>query len=86
MRFFFTFSLLVAGASFADGSLSSDIRISSAALGYDLQYRVYIPGDVESAEELPALFITDGPAYIRHGGHERPFSSPTYSFCGTSGK
>ena len=67
MRFFFAFLLLVADASFADGSLSSDIRISSAALGYDLQYRVYIPGGVESAEELPALFITDGPAYIRHG-------------------
>ena len=27
----------------ADGKLSSDIRISSDSLGYDLQYRVYEP-------------------------------------------
>lgn len=59
--------LLVTGTAVAGGSLSPDIRISSDALGYDLQYRVYVPDGVESAENMPVLFITDGPGYIKQG-------------------
>ena len=59
--------LLFTGTAVAGGSISPDIRISSDALGYDLQYRVYVPEGVESAENLPVLFITDGPSYIRQG-------------------
>jgi enterochelin esterase-like enzyme len=67
MKYVFTLSLLVTGTVFASGTLSPDIRISSDALGYDVQYRVYVPSGVETAEDLPVLFITDGPRYIRQG-------------------
>jgi enterochelin esterase-like enzyme len=59
--------LLFTGTAVAGGSLSPDIRISSVVLGYDLQYRVYVPEGVESAENLPVLFVTDGPSYIKQG-------------------
>jgi len=59
--------LAVPFVAFADGTLTSDIRISSEALGYDLQYRVYLPEGVESLENLPVLYITDGPGYIKQG-------------------
>ena len=36
-------------------------------MGYDLQYRVYVPDAAESVESMPVLFITDGPAYIDQG-------------------
>jgi len=58
---------LSSGSAFADGSLTTDIRISSESLGYDLQYRVYTPEGVDSAEDLAVLFVTDGPGYIRQG-------------------
>jgi len=67
MQYFFALLLLVTGTAFASGSLSPDIRISSDALGYDLQYRVYVPEGVEFTENLPVLFITDGPGYIKQG-------------------
>jgi len=59
--------LLVSGAAAADGTLTPNIRISSATLGYDLQYRVYVPEGVETESDLPVLYITDGSDYIRHG-------------------
>jgi len=62
-----TVLLLISTAAFADGLLTSDIRISSELLGYDLQYRVYIPEGADSADDLPVLFVTDGPGYIRQG-------------------
>ena len=67
MKYVLASLLLFTGTAVAGGSLSPDIRISSDALGYDLQYRVYVPEGVESAENLPVLFITDGPSYIRQG-------------------
>ncbi len=67
MKYVFALLLLITGTAVAGGSLSPDIRISSVVLGYDLQYRVYTPEGVEAAEDLPVLFITDGPAYIRRG-------------------
>lgn len=59
--------LLLSAAAQADGSLSPDIRISSEILGYDLQYRVYVPADVEDLRSLPVLYVTDGPGYISEG-------------------
>lgn len=59
--------LLVPYIAFADSTLTSDIRISSEVLGYDLQYRVYLPDGVESLKNLPVLYITDGPGYIKQG-------------------
>ncbi|MDH3759003.1 MAG: hypothetical protein OES93_14215, partial [Gammaproteobacteria bacterium] len=55
--------LLFGGTAVAAGGLSPNVRISSDMLGYDIQYRVYTPQDVEAAENLAVLFITDGPAY-----------------------
>ena len=67
MRYVIALLLLITDTAIAGGNLSPDIRISSAALGYDLQYRVYTPEGVEAEKELPVLFITDGPAYIQRG-------------------
>ena len=67
MKRTFLLVLLFPGALFADGTLSPNTRISSEILGYDLQYRVYTPESVESASDLPVLFVTDGPGYIQNG-------------------
>lgn len=52
---------------FADGNLSDNIRFSSEALGYDLQYRVYEPEGARRNAALPTLYITDGQWYISRG-------------------
>lgn len=44
------------------GTLEGPIRISSAALGYDLQYWIYLPDD--GGESLPELYVTDGAGYL----------------------
>ncbi len=67
MKFVCALFLLCGGAAASAGSLSPNVRISSDILGYDLQYRVYTPEGIEAAENLAVLFITDGPAYIKHG-------------------
>ena len=54
-------------AANADSTLTSDIRITSEVLGYDLQYRVYLPDGYESLQDLPVLYVTDGPGYIKQG-------------------
>ncbi|MGI9202468.1 MAG: alpha/beta hydrolase [Woeseiaceae bacterium] len=59
--------LFLAGAAFADGTLSEDIRISSNVLGYDLQYRVYLPEGFEVQNKLPVLYVTDGHFYLDDG-------------------
>ena len=59
--------LFAANVAGADGMLTANTRISSEQLGYDLQYRVYIPENAASASDLPVLFVTDGPGYIRQG-------------------
>lgn len=50
----------------AAGTLSEDIRIESATLGYALQYRVYVP-DVPPGPALPTLYVTDGSWYLEQG-------------------
>jgi len=59
--------LLVSGTASADGTLTPDIRIASDALGYDLQYRVYLPAGYATLEDLAVLYVTDGPGYIQQG-------------------
>lgn len=59
--------LFVAGNAVAVDNLSEDLRISSEILGYDLQYRVYVPENAASRSDLPVLFVTDGPGYISQG-------------------
>lgn len=50
-----------------NGTLSKNQRIESTALGYALQYRVYTPAGVESLQNLPTLYVTDGQWYIDNG-------------------
>jgi enterochelin esterase-like enzyme len=59
--------LVLAGQAQASGNLSGDLRISSEALGYDLQYRVYLPEQYDTLEALPVIYVTDGPSYITDG-------------------
>lgn len=51
----------------AAGTLSDNIRIDSAVLGYPLQYRVYTPQRTLRRTRLPVLYITDGQGYISRG-------------------
>jgi len=48
--------------------LTRDIIIRSNALGYSLQYRVYIPAGHESMSDLPTMYVADGNWYIYQGG------------------
>ena len=59
--------LLLASTAFAGGTLSDNIRISSEDLGYELQYRVYLPEGHAEHDDLPVLFLTDGHGYISNG-------------------
>ncbi len=69
------FLLLIAGTASADGTVTDDIRISSNVLGYDLQYRVYVPEAYDPANEHPVLFLTDGQNYLSRGHMSRILSS-----------
>jgi enterochelin esterase-like enzyme len=51
----------------APGTLSDNIVIESDALGYKLQYRVYVPEHYLELSDLPVIFITDGQWYIESG-------------------
>lgn len=59
-------SLLFSSACMA-GVLSEDIRIESNALGYALQYRVYVPEVPAGTTKLPTLYLTDGQWYLSEG-------------------
>ena len=50
-----------------DGTLSDNIRIKSTHLGYDLQYRVYLPPGGDALSNLPTLYVADGQWYIKAG-------------------
>lgn len=47
--------------------LTDNILISSEALGYDLQYRVYVPDGADSLDVLPSLYVFDGQWYLEEG-------------------
>jgi len=51
----------------SEGMLSKNLRIESKALGYALQYRVYIPPGFETASNLPTIYMTDGQWYLESG-------------------
>ena len=54
-------------AAHAASTLTPDMRITSEVLGYELQYRVYLPDGYESQANLAVLYVTDGPGYIKMG-------------------
>ena len=62
------FLSLAFAAAAAEGSLGDNQRIFSNHLGYELQYRVYKPAGTSVDDQLPSLYVTDGPAYLAHGG------------------
>jgi len=47
------FATLFSSFAHANGTLSDNIRIKSDILGYDLQYRVYVPETVNPNDKLP---------------------------------
>jgi len=53
--------------AWAQGTLTDNRRISSEVLGYDLQYRVYIPQQSSADTAMPVIYITDGQWYISEG-------------------
>ncbi|MBP6285153.1 MAG: esterase family protein [Paludibacteraceae bacterium] len=46
------------------GTLSANQLITSTALGYNINYRVYLPYGYDSELSYPVLFVTDGHEYI----------------------
>jgi enterochelin esterase-like enzyme len=67
MRVIAVLLLIISGSAYAGGTLTPFIRISSVAMEYDIQYRVYVPEGVEAGDQLPVMFVTDGHDYIRNG-------------------
>ena len=60
--------LLLVGTVNADGTVTDDIRITSSVLGYDLQYRIYLPEGHDSGRAVhPVMFLTDGQNYLSRG-------------------
>jgi enterochelin esterase-like enzyme len=59
--------LLLMSTAKADGAISADFRITSKVLGYDLQYRIYLPEGHDSRTDYPVLFLTDGQNYLSRG-------------------
>lgn len=45
------------------GTLGPNVRHTSSALGYDVQYRVYTPAGYDALDALPVLYVTDGHEY-----------------------
>lgn len=49
-------------------SVTAELRIHSEELGYDLQYRVFLPPGYRLQSDLPVIYVTDGQAYVSIGG------------------
>ena len=51
----------------AEGTLSPNWRIPSKQLGYDVQYRVYLPAVRSQEIKLQTLYLVDGQWYLEYG-------------------
>ena len=67
VKTFIAILLLATGTAYAGGTLTSNLRIASDILSYNLQYRVYLPEGYESQEDLAVLYVVDGQSYIKQG-------------------
>ena len=65
--FLFILASILPSFAHASGMISENIRIKSGVLGYDLQYRVYVPDNITEGDKLPTLYITDGDSYAQKG-------------------
>lgn len=45
------------------GNLSANLLINSTALGYAVQYKVYVPANYDQLKDLPVVYFTDGQEY-----------------------
>jgi enterochelin esterase-like enzyme len=59
--------LFISMSALAEGTLTDNLRIRSKVLGYDLQYRVYLPQAGQDGGPYPVLFMTDGQNYLGRG-------------------
>jgi len=59
--------LLQIATANSKGTITDDLRISSDVLGYDLQYRIYLPEGYDLGANHPVLFLTDGQNYVTRG-------------------
>ena len=46
------------------GTLSENFRVTSTNLGYDINYRVYLPQGYAKLKNLPVIYVTDGHEYL----------------------
>ena len=46
------------------GTLSDDLTIESANLGYTVNYRVYTPAGYDELSDLPVVYVTDGNDWV----------------------
>lgn len=67
MKIFITILLLTTATAYAGGTLTGNQKIASDVLGYNLQYRVYLPEGHQSQEDLAVLYVVDGQSYIKQG-------------------
>lgn len=51
----------------ARGRLENTKIIHSRNLGYDIEFRVYLPAEIHTKDPLPVLYITDGDEYLDPG-------------------
>lgn len=65
--FFAVFSASGQSSRSSAGTLTDNQIITSTVLGYDLQYRVYLPGGHDSLKSVPVIYVTDGQWYIESG-------------------
>jgi len=70
----FIIFLLNSSVTCAEGKLSENWLINSKKLGYPIQYRVYIPKNINKSIRLPVIYLTDGQWYLKEGTiRERSF-------------
>lgn len=60
-------ALMISLPTFAAGTLSDNIRFDSQILGYEMQFRAYIPEGTKKDDSLPVVFVSDGQWYLGDG-------------------
>ena len=58
-------------ATSTEAHLSPKMRITSNFLGYDLQYRVFVPDNYKPDMKLSTIYLTDGQLYLENGNMEK---------------
>ncbi|KPV95880.1 Enterochelin esterase [Pseudoalteromonas sp. P1-9] len=48
-------------------TLSTNQLISNPSLGYDLQYRVHVPANLEQSKKYKTLYVVDGQSFLFNG-------------------